>query len=145
MSAADVIERLDGVRQSGQGKWVAKCPAHTDRSPSLSVRETPDGVVLIHCFAGCHVDEVLQAAGLEFSSLFPPRESHSGPVPNRLRPTLDRSPFLILDDAAHVALVLTVILSDVDRGVPVTPEVADAFARGAAVLMRLAERARRRA
>jgi hypothetical protein len=145
MSAAEVIERLNGARQSGPGKWIAKCPAHSDRSPSLSVRETPDGVVLIHCFAGCHVDAVLHAVGLEFSSLFPPRDSHSGPVSMRLRPTLDRSPFQILDDAAHVAFVLTFILSDADRGVPVTPEVADAFARGAAVLMRLAERVRRRA
>lgn len=145
MSVADVIQKLEGVRQSGPGKWVAKCPAHSDKSPSLSLRETPDGVVLLHCFAGCDPDEVLSAVGLEFSSLFPPRTSFSGPQAKQFLASLDRSPFQILDDAAHVAFVLTVILSDVDRGVPVTPEVADAFARGACVLMRLSDRVRRRA
>jgi hypothetical protein len=40
------------------------CPAHNDRNPSLSVTETPDGKLLLHCFAGCSFEEIIQAAGL---------------------------------------------------------------------------------
>lgn len=69
--AQRLIERLDGVRARGDGKWMACCPAHPDKSPSLSIRETDIGTVLLHCFAGCATDDVLGAVGLEFSDLYP--------------------------------------------------------------------------
>jgi len=47
-------------RKFGEG-WVAHCPAHEDSRPSLSLRERPDGKVLVHCFAGCTQDAVLEA------------------------------------------------------------------------------------
>ncbi len=71
MSAASkVLDRLTRVKQTGAGRWIAPCPAHEDRSPSLSVRETDDGRVLIHCFGGCPTQLVLQAIGLDFGDLF---------------------------------------------------------------------------
>lgn len=73
MSAESLLERLQGVRKTGAGRWMARCPAHEDRGPSLSVRDK-DGVVLIHCFRGCSAPEVAQAAGIELSSLFPPSD-----------------------------------------------------------------------
>ena len=73
MSADVLLAKLDGVRQTGQGRWLAKCPAHADRSPSLSIRELADGRTLCHCHAGCAVVEVLQAVGLGFDALFPAR------------------------------------------------------------------------
>lgn len=72
-----LLPRLRDVRQVGQGKWMAICPSHEDRARSLSVRETPDGRVLLNCFAGCHVGDVLAAVGLELSSLFPERPSRA--------------------------------------------------------------------
>lgn len=71
MNAERLIDRLEGVRQSGPGRWLARCPAHPDHSPSLSVRETDDGTVLIKCFAGCDAADVVAATGLEFKDLFP--------------------------------------------------------------------------
>ncbi len=68
-----LLARLDGVKQAGPGKWQATCPAHDDRSPSLSIRETDDGTVLIHCWAGCGAAEIVAAAGLGLSDLFPPK------------------------------------------------------------------------
>ncbi|MFN7112672.1 MAG: CHC2 zinc finger domain-containing protein, partial [Brevundimonas sp.] len=65
-----VLERLQGVRRSGKG-WVARCPAHEDRTPSLSVAEGHDGRVLIKCFAGCTLEAILGALGLEVRDLFP--------------------------------------------------------------------------
>ncbi len=65
-----VLNHLDYVKQTGQGKWLARCPAHDDRSPSLAIKEV-EGRVLIHCFAGCSVMDVLQAVGLKMANLFP--------------------------------------------------------------------------
>ncbi|MBK6590648.1 MAG: DUF3987 domain-containing protein [Acidobacteria bacterium] len=48
---------------------MARCPAHDDKSPSLSITEKDDKV-LVHCFAGCTPDEILSAVGLEFRDLF---------------------------------------------------------------------------
>ena len=62
---ADSIARALKARRSGSG-WMAKCPAHDDNNPSLSIREV-DGKVLLHCHAGCgqrDVIEVLKAKGL---------------------------------------------------------------------------------
>jgi hypothetical protein len=67
-----LLDRLEHVKATGQGKWLARCPAHDDRSPSLSIRETGDRV-LVHCFAGCAVSDVLLALGLGMADLFPER------------------------------------------------------------------------
>jgi hypothetical protein len=74
MSAEDLISRLERVKRTGAGRWQARCPAHDDRGPSLSVRELDDGRVLVHCFAGCEVHSVLSSVGLSFDDLFPSRD-----------------------------------------------------------------------
>jgi len=68
-----LLSRLDGLRQTGHGRWIACCPAHDDKHPSLSIRLTDDDVVLLHCHAGCDTSEVLAALGMEMSDLFPAR------------------------------------------------------------------------
>ena len=73
MSADILLQHLEKVKRTGQGKWLACCPSHADKTASLSVRETDEGKILIHCFAQCSVEEVLGAVGLEMSDLFPPR------------------------------------------------------------------------
>lgn len=66
-----VLERLEQVRRVGKG-WQARCPAHEDRKPSLSVDQGQDGCVLLKCHAGCSVEAVVKAMGLRLSDLFPP-------------------------------------------------------------------------
>jgi hypothetical protein len=63
-----VLSRLDGVIGTGDGRWSARCPAHDDRSPSLSLRDAGDRL-LIHCHAGCHPEDVLRALGLGWRDL----------------------------------------------------------------------------
>jgi len=76
MIADKIISMLDGVRSTGQDRWIAKCPAHEDKSPSLAIREVDDRL-LLHCFAGCSIYEIVSAVGMELSNLFPEkRESH---------------------------------------------------------------------
>ena len=89
MSADRLLSRLDGVRQTGPGRWIARCPAHADKRASLSIRELEDGRVLIHDFAGCSVHEVLAAAGLGMEDLFPEREIQHGRPERRPFPAAD--------------------------------------------------------
>jgi hypothetical protein len=77
-----LLDRLDGVRRSGRG-WIARCPAHADRSASLSIAEADDGRVLVHCFAGCDVTDALAAVGLTLADLFPDRVRDDSPEGRR--------------------------------------------------------------
>lgn len=56
--AARLLGRLEAVCERGPGRWLARCPAHADRTPSLAIRERKDGALLVHCFAGCAAEEV---------------------------------------------------------------------------------------
>ena len=51
------------ARRCGNG-YIDVCPAHEDRTPSLSISEGEDGKILLHCFAGRGFDEIISAAGL---------------------------------------------------------------------------------
>jgi hypothetical protein len=73
-----LLSRLEGVRKSGNGH-IARCPAHPDRSASLSVCEGRDGRALVKCFAGCEVLAVVQALGLGVADLFPQRIADASP------------------------------------------------------------------
>jgi hypothetical protein len=72
MHANRLLERLDGVIRTGAARWSARCPAHDDRSPSLSVRVDGDRL-LFHCHAGCGPEDVLAAVGLRWSDLYADR------------------------------------------------------------------------
>lgn len=71
MALEQLLEKLDQVRQVGVGEFVACCPAHDDRNPSLAISVKEDNCVLIWCHAGCGACNVLDAIGLDFSALYP--------------------------------------------------------------------------
>lgn len=63
LTLATALERLEGVRRAGEGRWTALCPAHEDNSPSLVVeahRERP-AEPYFHCYAGCTWRVVMEA------------------------------------------------------------------------------------
>lgn len=71
MTPADlVVSRLRETRRH-DGRWSARCPAHRDRDPSLSVAEGDDGRALVLCRAGCRVEAIVAALGLTLADLFP--------------------------------------------------------------------------
>ena len=78
MDVENLLANLHKVRRTGDGRWVACCPAHEDRSPSLSVRALEDGRTLIHCFAGCSIHSVVASLGIELSDLFPDKPDRAG-------------------------------------------------------------------
>ena len=117
MSAAALLSRLEGFKATGPSRWIGCCPAHEDRFPSLAVRELDDGRVLIHCFAGCSVDEILSVAGLDFRVLFPEQRA--------LHVTRERtafSPLQALRCIAFEATLAAVAASNIAQGVPMSED-----------------------
>ena len=85
MTATELLCRLDGVRLRGAGKWLARCPAHQDNSPSLSISEGDKGL-LLRCWAGCELTAITGKLGLEIKDLF-----YDGlPDPRQRRETMQR-------------------------------------------------------
>lgn len=116
MAIDDLLGRLDKVKRTGEGRWSARCPAHKDKGPSLSVRELDDGRVLLHCFAGCAAADVVRAAGLKLDDLFPPRQRFDGErqtAPRERRPWSAADAVRALRRELQVAWV---ILEDVAAG-----------------------------
>ncbi|WP_297476347.1 hypothetical protein [Ferrovum sp.] len=94
-----------GVRKTGRGRWLARCCAHSDENPSLSISEGTGGQILIHCFAGCSIDEITGALGLDVADLFPERlEFSKGRVP---RFPAHETLMALADEIQIAALLLT--------------------------------------
>lgn len=105
-----ILQRLQGVRKTGTDQFIARCPAHEDKSPSLSVKDA-GGKVLIHCFGGCSTHEVVRSMGLELSCLFERTEKHRG------RPLKQRTNYKELWIAArHSFFVILVVSEMLERG-----------------------------
>lgn len=105
--AENLLSRLQRVKRTGSGRWIASSPTRDDKHPSMTIRELPDGRVLLHDFGGDSVDEILAAIGLELSDLYPPRLEAPGPgKPHRERRPFDPLDVLrVLDFEACIVLV----------------------------------------
>lgn len=111
-----LLEHLTGVRKTGADKYIARCPAHADKRPSLTIREMSDGRVLLHCFAGCETEDVLAAVGLTFRDVMPER---LGDFP-RLRPAFTASD--AMRALAQEAGVISIAAGTLADGQALSPE-----------------------
>lgn len=81
MSIDNILSRLKKVKKTGPDRWLACCPAHEDKTPSMAIRELGDGQILIHDFAGCSVEAILESVGLTFDDIFPEKQiDHARPL-----------------------------------------------------------------
>lgn len=67
----EILNRLTNVKRRGNNTWIACCPAHNDKNPSLAIALTHDNRILMKCFAGCESIEIVHSIGLELKDLFP--------------------------------------------------------------------------
>jgi len=95
-----LLSKLDGVRRTGVDRGIAKCPAHEDGRASLSWRELPDGRTLLHCFAGCSVEEIVQ-----LQDLFPEKLVTGDFVKRERRPWSDRQLLELIDRETTVVFI----------------------------------------
>ena len=63
------MNNFDGVRETGNGQYSCRCPAHTDKSNSLGIKEGDGNRILLNCFAGCDVKSILESAGLDWKDI----------------------------------------------------------------------------
>ena len=71
-----LLSLLPGHRVSNGG-FRARCPAHEDRTPSLSLKEGDGGKVILHCFAGCSAEAIVASMGMTMHDLFPCQHEES--------------------------------------------------------------------
>jgi hypothetical protein len=117
MNAQKILDRLESVKQTGPDRWLARCPCHNDRHPSLAIRELSDGRIVLHDFGGCSTESILAALGLNFGDLFPCPLTHHAKPERRPFPAVD-----ILRALAFEAAVLAVFAWDIRKGKPFTEE-----------------------
>jgi hypothetical protein len=118
MSPADrLLSKLDGVQGKGP-RYRAICPSHPSKNKSrtLAIFDAADGRVLLKCYAGCDVESITRAVGLELSDLFPPRVVDDQRAPRVRKPWSERDAVRALGHELHVAWVL---LQDMAAGRPI--------------------------
>ncbi|QXP94371.1 hypothetical protein [Methylococcus capsulatus] len=111
----ELLSRLEGVKQVGPCRWMAKSPTRLERTASLSIRECDDGRVLLHDFGGDAVDDVLAAVGMEVKDLFPPKDPPmEGLRPRRGIPEHRARDLIRL--AAREAGIVSIVIHDILSG-----------------------------
>lgn len=111
-----LLDALRKVRVTGSNEWVACCPAHDDRSPSLAIKDNGDGRILVHCFAGCPVEEVLGSVGMVLSDLMPEKV-----IDHRVK-RIPFNPRTVIEATAFNSLIVAIAASDMAKGKTLTTE-----------------------
>ncbi len=112
----NTLSKLEKPKRTGNGKWLACCPTHDDRSPSLAIKQIDDKI-LLHCFARCSVAEIVGAIGLELSDLMPDRPTYyKGSKPPKL------NKYELFDRVAHEPDILLVAIRQLMSGVSLSQD-----------------------
>ena len=123
MSINKILNKLDKVKSNGHGSFMACCPAHADRSPSLSIKDNGDGRIMLRCFAGCETIDVLGAIGLDWDDVMPPKLEK----PVHLIKTKEHR--IYTTDALNIirneARIITLAAIDIEKGIKITSSELD--------------------
>ncbi len=117
----DILPRLEKVKKTGPNSWLACCPAHEDRSPSMTIAEGSEGRVVVRCFAECSIEEIVGAVGLGWEPWFPPKPIADDYAPPVRRPfpasavleAVHAEMMVVATSAANLAQGMT--LTEADR------------------------------
>lgn len=112
-----MLSKLEKVSPKGTGKWIACCPAHEDKTPSLAISLISDGRILINCFAGCGSLEILESIGMTMGDLFPEGRLGEFKGFQRLQESIQATKTKKQEDAlAYEKTLLSVCQADRERG-----------------------------
>lgn len=115
MHIEQLITRFEKLRRKGDGKWLACCPAHNDKNPSLGIKQTDDGKILLHCFAGCEVESVVSALGLTLADLMPDKPTYKkGSKPPKF------NKYELFDRLAYEAIILSLAIRQLINNKPLS-------------------------
>ena len=108
-----LLSRVHRLKKTGDSKWLACCPAHDDKTPSLAIK-LADERILIHCFAGCDVSAIVSTLGLKLSDLMPESKRHSRP--DNKRPKFNK--YELFDRIVEESVILIVAIRLIFNGTP---------------------------
>lgn len=89
----DKLQKVKAIHKDSD--YLALCPAHADREPSLYISLAED-CILLKCFAGCQTEAIIEALGLKMSDLFLDSKHDSLPTKSEIVATYD-----YLDEQGH--------------------------------------------
>lgn len=118
MNLDAILSRLHKVRKTGPQNWLACCPAHDDRNPSMTLRDAGDGRVLANCHAGCTFDEIVGAVELGWQAWFPQGTQGNRPITHAY-PAAD-----VLEALALEASIVAIAAHDIAEGKKLSAEDA---------------------
>ena len=104
----DIIANFEKLRRLGGNKWMARCPHHDDRNPSLSITRTEDRW-LLHCFAGCATEDILATVNLAWKDICPNQ-------PELTAATMQKRKLLAVDEHDVALNVLKIARNALARG-----------------------------
>jgi hypothetical protein len=82
VTTREFLSRLEGVKKCAKG-WSARCPAHDDTKPSLTVTEGADKI-LVYCHKGCPVEVICAALQIQTRDLFYDQRSEPAMEPKKI-------------------------------------------------------------
>ena len=120
MNINDFLGYFEKSYRSGKDEYQCLCPAHNDKTASLSIKNLPDERILIHCFAGCAANDILEAVGLTFDDIVPKRLGDFKPVSKPFNPyavlkAISNETLLVALAGLEVANGKTLLQEDKDR------------------------------
>lgn len=128
-----ILNHLTKVKQNVHGQWTACCPSHKDKSPSLAIRQTEDGKILLKCFGGCSAHEIVSSIGLSLTDLFPKESSYSStpiknpfPAASVLR-CIQSETLIVVTAACNMANGVVLLKEDLERLVIAASRIGGAY------------------
>jgi len=105
------LNNFDGVRETGNGQYSCRCPAHEDKSASLGIKEGDEGRILLNCFAGCGVSSIIESVGLEWKDILPDNQLYQAEKHKF-------NPFAVLKMIRDEVLIIGLASADIRKGKP---------------------------
>tara|TARA_B100000768_G_C11278327_1_gene377136 strand:- start:1601 stop:2068 length:468 start_codon:yes stop_codon:yes gene_type:complete len=119
MYIQDLLNKFDQVRESGNGQYSCRCPAHEDKSNSLGIKQGDGDRILLNCFAGCNTSDILSAVGLSFKDILPSNE-HTSKIK-----TTGFNPYSVLKMIRDEVLIIGLASVDLRNGKPLNNKEHD--------------------
>lgn len=115
-----IISQLSKVKPNGRGQYIACCPSHNDKHPSLAIRHTDDGKILLKCFSGCSAHEIVNSIGLSLTDLFPTQSNYSAPIKNPFPASsvlrcIQSEALIVVTAACNMANGVVLLKEDLER------------------------------
>ena len=133
-----LLSRVQKLKKMGDGKWLACCPAHDDKTPSLAIK-LADERILIHCFAGCDVSGIVDALGLELSDLMTESKRHSKPDNKRSKFNKHE----LFDRIVEESAILIVAIRQIFNGTPLNDNDMARVVKAESIIDDIIQEARR--